>query len=94
MSFTGNDTLHRPNPWEFLISNKYHLVWCNVFKAASTSWMYNFNLLAGYSPHYLKKSNIVPLTLARRKYPRPSVAQVTLLLFIFQIAQSLFTKTK
>ncbi|CAO1331741.1 unnamed protein product [Diamesa tonsa] len=72
----GNDTLHRPNPWEFLISNKYHLVWCNVFKAASTSWMYNFNLLAGYSPHYLKKSNIVPLTLARRKYPRPSVAQL------------------
>lgn len=94
MSFTGNDTLHRPNPWEFLISNKYHLVWCNVFKAASTSWMYNFNLLAGYSPHYLKKSNIVPLTLARRKYPRPSVAQVTLLLFIFQIAQSLFTKNQ
>lgn len=84
MSFTGNDTLHRPNPWEFLINNKYHLVWCNVFKAASTSWMYNFNLLAGYSPQYLKKSNIVPLTLARRKYPRPSVAQVKYYLYIAQ----------
>lgn len=43
----GNDSLHQPNPWEFLINKKYHLVWCNIFKAASTSWMYNFNLLAG-----------------------------------------------
>lgn len=43
----GNDSLHRPNPWEFLVNRKHHLVWCNVFKAASTSWMYNFNLLAG-----------------------------------------------
>lgn len=43
----GNDSMHRPNPWEFLINKKYHLVWCNVFKAASTSWMYNFNILAG-----------------------------------------------
>lgn len=43
----GNDTLHRPNPWEFLVDNKHRLVWCNVFKAASTSWMYNFNILAG-----------------------------------------------
>lgn len=76
-SKTGNDTLHKPNPWEFLISKKHHLVWCNVFKAASTSWMYNFNLLAGYTPQFLKKSQIVPLTLARKKYPRPSVAQVS-----------------
>lgn len=43
----GNDSLHRPNAWEFLVNKKYHLIWCNVFKAASTSWMYNFNLLAG-----------------------------------------------
>lgn len=75
---SGNDTLHKPNPWEFLISKKHHLVWCNVFKAASTSWMYNFNLLAGYSPQFLKKSQVVPLTLARKKYPRPSVAQVSI----------------
>lgn len=74
----GNDTLHKPNPWEFLISKTHHLVWCNVFKAASTSWMYNFNLLAGYSPQFLKKSQVVPLTLARKKYPRPSVAQVSI----------------
>lgn len=44
----GNDTLHKPNPWEYLVDRKHHLVWCNVFKAASTSWMYNFNILAGW----------------------------------------------
>lgn len=43
----GNDSLHRPNAWEFLVDNKHHLIWCNIFKAASTSWMYNFNILAG-----------------------------------------------
>ncbi|KAJ8984220.1 hypothetical protein NQ317_011130 [Molorchus minor] len=69
----GNDTLHRPNPWEFLVDNKHHLIWCNVFKAASTSWMYNFNILAGYSPKFLKKSKVVPMTLARQRYPRPSL---------------------
>lgn len=35
------------NAWEFLINRNYHIVWCNVFKAASSSWIYNFNLLAG-----------------------------------------------
>ncbi|XP_055608775.1 carbohydrate sulfotransferase 11 [Uranotaenia lowii] len=62
-----------PKAWEYLINRDYHLVWCNVFKAASTSWMYNFNLLAGYSPEFLKKTKDVPLQLARQKYPRPSV---------------------
>lgn len=47
LDIIGNDSLHKPNPWEFLVDEKHHLVWCNVFKAASTSWMYNFNLLAG-----------------------------------------------
>lgn len=69
----GNDSLHRPNSWEFLINHDYGLVWCNVFKAASTSWMYNFNILAGYSPKFLKRTKAVPLSLARKKYPRPSV---------------------
>jgi chondroitin 4-sulfotransferase 11 len=69
----GNDSLHRPNPWEFLVNRPHHLVWCNVFKAASTSWMYNFNILAGYNPKFLKNSKLVPLNLARRRYPRPSL---------------------
>lgn len=72
----GNDSLHRPNAWEFLVSRQHHLIWCNVFKAASSSWMYNFNILAGYSPAFLKKTNIVSLSLARRKYPRVSFAEL------------------
>lgn len=71
-----NDSLHRPNPWEFLVNKRFHLIWCNVFKAASTSWMYNFNILAGYSPQYLRKTNTVPLELARKRYERVSIQQV------------------
>lgn len=72
----GNDSWHQPNPWEFLVNRKYHIIWCNVFKSASTSWMYNFNILAGYSPEFLKKSNAVPLELARKKYPRVTQAEL------------------
>ncbi|RZF33035.1 hypothetical protein LSTR_LSTR014332 [Laodelphax striatellus] len=35
----------KPNAWEFVIDAKHDLIWCNIFKAASSSWMYNFNLL-------------------------------------------------
>ncbi|XP_071556798.1 carbohydrate sulfotransferase 11 [Temnothorax nylanderi] len=72
----GNDSLHRPNAWEFLVNREYHLIWCNVFKAASTSWMYNFNLLAGYSPQFLKASKAVPVWLARQRYPRHSAEEL------------------
>lgn len=68
----GNDSLHKPNPWEFLVNRQFKIVWCNVFKVASSSWMYNFNIMAGYSPTYLKRSKLVPLNLARKKYLRPS----------------------
>ncbi|XP_058795957.1 carbohydrate sulfotransferase 11 isoform X2 [Phymastichus coffea] len=72
----GNDSLHRPNAWEFLVNREHHLIWCNVFKAASTSWMYNFNLLAGYSAQFLKASKAVPVSLARQKYPRPTAEEL------------------
>jgi len=68
----GSDALHKINPWEYFINLKHSLVWCNVFKSASTSWMYIFNVLAGYKPKFLKKTKKVPLMLARAKYPRPS----------------------
>ncbi|XP_052893559.1 carbohydrate sulfotransferase 11 [Anopheles moucheti] len=73
-----NESKHnyKPKAWEYLIQHEYHLVWCNVFKAASTSWMYNFNLMAGYSPQFLRKTKDVPLQLARQKYPRPSVEKL------------------
>lgn len=76
LDIPGNDSLHKPNAWEFLVNHQYHLVWCNVFKAASTSWMYNFNLMAGYAPEYLSKSKAIPLVLARKRYPRPSVKEL------------------
>lgn len=47
LDIPGDDPYHKPNSWEFLISKEYKIIWCNVFKAASTSWMYNFNLMAG-----------------------------------------------
>lgn len=36
---------HPPNAWEFFISPGHGLAWCNVFKAASSTWMYYFNIL-------------------------------------------------
>lgn len=34
-----------PNAWEFFISPGHGLAWCNIFKAASSTWMYYFNIL-------------------------------------------------
>lgn len=34
-----------PNAWEFFISPGHGITWCNVFKAASSTWMYYFNIL-------------------------------------------------
>jgi Sulfotransferase family len=42
---TGLDRDNEPNAWEFFIDHRHHLIWCNIFKAASSTWMYNFNLL-------------------------------------------------
>lgn len=33
------------NNKEFFVDHKHKLVWCNIFKAASSSWMYYFNIL-------------------------------------------------
>ncbi|KAG7163893.1 Carbohydrate sulfotransferase 11-like 14 [Homarus americanus] len=67
---------YQPNAWEFLINHNYALVWCNVFKAASSTWMWNFNLLAGYTQEQLLKANEAPVAMARHKYPRPSVKKL------------------
>jgi chondroitin 4-sulfotransferase 11 len=32
----SNESLHQPNPWEYLINEEHGLVWCNVFKSGST----------------------------------------------------------
>ncbi|XP_068142958.1 carbohydrate sulfotransferase 11 isoform X1 [Drosophila tropicalis] len=72
----GHDAWHTPNTWEFLVNKKYHIIWCNVFKAASSSWMFNFNVLAGYSPSYLRKTKKILLNLARERYPRVSLEEL------------------
>ncbi|CAG5049306.1 unnamed protein product [Parnassius apollo] len=67
---------HKAYAWEYLINRQYHVIWCNIFKAASTSWMYNFNLMANYSAAFLDKTKVVPLELARKKYARPTVEMI------------------
>jgi len=39
------NTAGEPNAWEFFIDSTHGLVWCNIFKAASSTWLYNFNIL-------------------------------------------------
>lgn len=68
------------NSKEFLINHNYKLVWCNVFKAASTSWLHNLIILAGYNFSERTTSSEPPLILARKMYPRPSVSQLSSLL--------------
>ena len=53
----GNDRLHKPYPWEYLIAKQKsaNLVWCNVFKSGSTRYaglMYIFTM-------YMFTSNII-----------------------------------
>ncbi|KAK7078697.1 hypothetical protein SK128_015280 [Halocaridina rubra] len=67
---------YKPNAWEFLINAKYGLVWCNVFKAASSTWFYNFNLLAGFTEQQLLNAKETPIQLARKRYPRPTVEEL------------------
>ncbi|TDG45793.1 hypothetical protein AWZ03_007748 [Drosophila navojoa] len=70
-----------PNPWEFFISPGHNnLVWCNVFKAASSTWMYYFNILAGYDLKYLQRTEVQPLELARQRFPRPELSELVELL--------------
>jgi chondroitin 4-sulfotransferase 11 len=61
-----------PNAWEFFVSQGHGLAWCSVFKAASSTWLYYFNLLGGYSANYLQKTHTPPLELARKRFPRPN----------------------
>nr|XP_026486060.1 carbohydrate sulfotransferase 13 [Vanessa tameamea] len=60
------------NSKEFFVDHAHNIVWCNIFKAASSTWMYNFNILAGYDKKFLARTRHTPLTLARKKFPRPS----------------------
>ena len=89
LNIRGPDPLHQPNPWEYFINKEHTFVWCNVFKSASTSWMYVMNVLAGYSQHFLARTSRVPLTLARDRYPRPSVGELEAMLGLSNVTSLL-----
>uniref|UniRef100_A0A182W3R8 Carbohydrate sulfotransferase n=1 Tax=Anopheles minimus TaxID=112268 RepID=A0A182W3R8_9DIPT len=55
-------------PAFYLHSKNHSLVYCLVFKAATSSWFYNFNSWAGYSEYEIM--HIDNLFLARKFYPK------------------------
>ncbi|XP_042890742.1 carbohydrate sulfotransferase 13-like [Penaeus japonicus] len=76
-SLSPAELSEEPNSKEFLINREYKLVWCNVFKAASSTWLYNFLLLAGVSEKVIRQSRSSPVEVARKEaYPRPSVGEL------------------
>ncbi|XP_018023525.1 carbohydrate sulfotransferase 10 [Hyalella azteca] len=59
------------NHKEFLINREFKIVWCSIFKSASSSWFAYFLTLAGKNPNVRKNSEV---ELARKTaYPRPSM---------------------
>ena len=61
------------NNEEFVINDRYRLAWCSIFKSASSTWFYNFFLLAGFRRELLARSRSTPVQFARETaYPRPS----------------------
>ncbi|KAK7065144.1 hypothetical protein SK128_009141 [Halocaridina rubra] len=74
--------LEKPiNSKEFLISEKYKLIWCNIFKSASSSWLYNFLVMAGVKEKDMKVSQTSPIEFARTHYKRPSSEKLLSYLF-------------
>ncbi|XP_058826419.1 carbohydrate sulfotransferase 11 [Topomyia yanbarensis] len=67
---------YAPNAWEFFISPGHGIAWCSIFKAASSTWMYYFNLLGGYDTHFLQRTRASPIDLARRRFPRPHTSEL------------------
>ncbi|XP_035778874.1 carbohydrate sulfotransferase 11-like [Anopheles albimanus] len=65
-----------PNAWEFFISPGHGIAWCNIFKAASSTWMYYFNILGGYPVQYLQHTKASPIDLARKRFPRPTMNEL------------------
>lgn len=45
------------NNKEFFIDYSHNIVWCNIFKAASSSWLYKFNILGKIYLLFLYKRN-------------------------------------
>ncbi|XP_047484519.1 carbohydrate sulfotransferase 11-like [Penaeus chinensis] len=76
-SLSPAELTEAPNSREFLINRDYGLVWCNAFKAASSTGLYNFLLMAGISQKVIKESRTSPVEVApNQAYPRPSVEEL------------------
>ena len=45
------------------------MAWCPLYKAGSTSWLYNLCLLGGYSERELQATQEQLSTLARKAFP-------------------------
>lgn len=63
-----------PNSKEFILT--HDLAWCTIFKAASTTFLYFMNILAGYDLKYLQRTAATPIELARKRFPRPSIQEL------------------
>ncbi|PSN45929.1 hypothetical protein C0J52_20206 [Blattella germanica] len=63
--------VHPPTPHYnvFYIDRQHKLTWCPLYKAASSTWLYNMCLLGGYSESYLHETNKQLSTLARELFP-------------------------
>lgn len=51
------------------VCREHKLTWCPIYKAASTTWMYNLCLLAGYTEQYIAENPKQLSQLARDAFP-------------------------
>ncbi|KAJ4447123.1 hypothetical protein ANN_09123, partial [Periplaneta americana] len=62
---------HPPTPQYsvFYIDREHKLTWCPIYKAASSTWMYNMCLLAGYTEEFMEGKHKQISELARDAFP-------------------------
>lgn len=58
-----------PNYDVFYIDRNDGLAWCPIYKAASTTWLYNFILLGGLSDSYVQNTKEQVSNVARKLWP-------------------------
>ncbi|KAJ9587155.1 hypothetical protein L9F63_019321 [Diploptera punctata] len=63
--------IHPPTPHYnvFYIDREHKLTWCPLYKAASSTWLYNMCLLGGYTDEYLQESKRQLSDMARELFP-------------------------
>lgn len=61
---------HQPNAWEFLIDEKNKIIYCPIFKAASSSWLQDFAFLGGGKKYLDMTKTKSPIEVSRKLFPR------------------------